>query len=58
MDKPRDDPWLVVGDFNTIVSAEEKRGGLPFRVDEGVELSSFMSRAGVFDAGFSGSRFT
>nr|XP_027062778.1 uncharacterized protein LOC113689154 [Coffea arabica] len=49
-DKPRDDPWLVVGDFNTIVSTEEKRGGLPFRVDEGVELSSFMSRAGVFDA--------
>ena len=27
-DKPRDDPWLVVGDFNTIISAEEKQGRL------------------------------
>ena len=58
VDKPSDDPWLVVGDFNTIISAEEKRGGLPFRIDEGVEMRSFMSRAGVFDAGFSRSCFT
>ena len=30
VDKPSDDPLLVVGDFNTIISAKDKRGGLPF----------------------------
>ncbi|XP_071924873.1 uncharacterized protein [Coffea arabica] len=42
----------------TPLLVRKRRGGLPFRVDEGVELSSFMSTAGVFDAGFSGSCFT
>ena len=49
---------MLVGDFNVIISAEEKRGGFPFRADEGVEFRTFMSMAGVFDAGFSGSPFT
>ncbi|XP_071940073.1 uncharacterized protein [Coffea arabica] len=57
VDKPSEDPWLVVGDFNTIVSAEEKRGGLPFRVDEGVEMRTFMSGSGVFDAALMGLNF-
>ena len=47
-----------MGDFNAIVTTNEKRGGLPFRVDEGMELRTFMSLAGVSDAGFSGSPFT
>ncbi|XP_027170444.1 uncharacterized protein LOC113770234 [Coffea eugenioides] len=51
-------PWMLAGDFNVTVSVEEKRGGLPFRVDEGVELRTFMSMAGVSDVGFSGSPFT
>ncbi|XP_027096071.1 uncharacterized protein [Coffea arabica] len=57
-ENPSDCPWMVMGDFNAIVSTDEKRGGLPFRVDEGMELRTFMSLAGVSDAGFSGSPFT
>ena len=51
-------PWMLAGDFNVTVSADEKRGGLPFRVDEGVELRTFMSIAGVSDVGFLGCPFT
>ncbi|XP_071924697.1 uncharacterized protein [Coffea arabica] len=51
-------PWFLVGDFNVILSAEEKRGGVPFRQADGVELAQFMSLAGVGDAGYSGSRYT
>ncbi|XP_027184038.1 uncharacterized protein LOC113782345 [Coffea eugenioides] len=51
-------PWFVVGDFNVIVADDEKRGGRPFRNWEGGDLLTFMSSAGLLDAGFSGSRFT
>ncbi|XP_027172427.1 uncharacterized protein LOC113772083 [Coffea eugenioides] len=51
-------PWMLAGDFNVTVSADEKRGGLPFLVDEGVELRTFMSMAGVSDVGFLGCPFT
>nr|XP_027071629.1 uncharacterized protein LOC113696407 [Coffea arabica] len=58
VDNPDQSPWLIVGDFNVIVSAEEKRGGLPFRPAEGWDFLDFMSQAGVFDVGYSGSCFT
>ncbi|XP_027158377.1 uncharacterized protein LOC113759998 [Coffea eugenioides] len=57
-DKPEVKPWFLVGDFNVILNAEKKRGGLPFRHAQGIELSQFMSLAEVGDAGFSGSRYT
>nr|XP_027120471.1 uncharacterized protein LOC113737437 [Coffea arabica] len=58
VDNPMALPWFLVRDFNMIVSEEEKRGGLSFRLEEGLDFISFMARAGVQDAGFSGSRFT
>ncbi|XP_027167230.1 uncharacterized protein LOC113767361 [Coffea eugenioides] len=57
-DNPMNDPWLLAGDFNVIISEEEKRGVLPVMLDEGVELRTFMAMVGVGDAGFSGPRFT
>ena len=53
-DKPSKSPWCIGGNFNTILAPHEKRGGQPFRVDEGVELLSFMEEAGVFNVEFSG----
>ena len=41
-----------------IVYAKEKRGGLPFRLNERIDFIQFMSIAKVCDAGFSGSKFT
>ncbi|XP_071928156.1 uncharacterized protein [Coffea arabica] len=49
---------VLVGDFNVILNAEEKRGSAPFRQADGVELARFMSLAEVGDAGFSGFRYT
>ncbi|XP_071926682.1 uncharacterized protein [Coffea arabica] len=58
LDNPIDAPWFLVGDFNVIVSEEEKRGGLPFRLGEGLDFICFMASARVRDAGFSGLKFT
>lgn len=58
VDKPPSDPWLIGGDFNVILDSEEKRGGRPFVASEAEDLLLFMTQAEVFDAGFSGSRFT
>nr|XP_027096078.1 uncharacterized protein LOC113715975 [Coffea arabica] len=58
VDKPKQSAWFIVGDFNVIVSAEEKKGGMPFRPEEGWDFLDFMSQAGIFYVGYSGSRFT
>ncbi|XP_027171438.1 uncharacterized protein LOC113771005 [Coffea eugenioides] len=57
-DKPGSHGRCVCGDFNVIADPNEKQGGRPFSSSEGVELLAFMEGAEVFDAGFSGSRFT
>ena len=57
-DKLCNEPWYIVGDFNFILSLSEKKGGRPCHPSEGLELSNFMSEAGVFYADFSGSNFT
>ena len=36
-DNPTNDPWLLAGDFNVIISKEEKRGGQPVRVDDEID---------------------
>ena len=41
-----------------IVHSKEKRAGMPFRLNEGTKLLSFMAEAGVCDVGVSGSKFT
>ncbi|XP_071923161.1 uncharacterized protein [Coffea arabica] len=56
--KPCHEPWYIVGDFNLILSPNEKKGGRPFQPSQGLELSEFMGEAGVLDAGFSRSSFT
>ena len=51
-DKPTQSAWFLVGDFNVIVSEEEKKGGVPFTPEEGWEFLNYMSQAGIFDVGF------
>ncbi|XP_071940013.1 uncharacterized protein [Coffea arabica] len=48
VDKPRDQPWCICGDFNVIISPSEKKGDRPFRVSERLELLTFMEEAEVF----------
>ena len=41
-DKPCQESWYIVGDFNFILSANEKRGGRLFQPSQGLELSHFV----------------
>ena len=58
MDKPTQSAWFIMVDFNIIVSEEKKRGWVPFRPEKGWDFLDFMSQAGIFYVGYSGSGFT
>lgn len=49
---------ILYGDFNVVVSAEEKRGGNPFVVSESLDFINFISDNSLLDIGFSGSQYT
>ncbi|XP_071921760.1 uncharacterized protein [Coffea arabica] len=58
LNRPSSTSWVLAGDFNVKVNEEEKRGGLPFRLNEGADFLQFMLEAGVCDADFSGTNYT
>ena len=51
-------PWCVVGDFNSVLSSVEKKGGLFPRGLYIVEFKDCMSECMLSDVGFIGSLFT
>uniref|UniRef100_A0A2N9GUD6 Reverse transcriptase domain-containing protein n=1 Tax=Fagus sylvatica TaxID=28930 RepID=A0A2N9GUD6_FAGSY len=51
-------PWMCVGDFNCIISQEEKRGGSKIGSSSGGGLREFMEDRGGIDLGFIGYEFT
>lgn len=51
-------PWLIGGDFNVIVSEEEKLGGLPVTVAETEDFKHCINLCGMEDPGFKGSKYT
>ena len=53
-----DDPWMLVGDFNAIVSSLERKGGSTPNTSIIAEFSSFIHSMGLQDCSFSGSPFT
>ncbi|XP_012842530.1 PREDICTED: uncharacterized protein LOC105962752 [Erythranthe guttata] len=50
-------PWLVGGDFNTILDASEKKGGLA-DISRMHDFQDFVMQAELLDAGFIGNPFT
>lgn len=50
--------WLFVGDFNSVSSQHEKRGGKPFASSSKFGLLHFSNAAGLIDLGFNGNPFT
>ncbi|XP_060211976.1 uncharacterized protein LOC132639554 [Lycium barbarum] len=54
----QDLPWIIGGDFNVIVSDEEKQGGLLVSSNETLDFSTCIQSYGLIDVGFSGSKFT
>ncbi|PKI44728.1 hypothetical protein CRG98_034905 [Punica granatum] len=51
-------PWLVLGDFNELASAEEKRGGAPFDPNRAARFHEVLEQSGLLDLGSTGPRFT
>lgn len=53
-----DVPWLVSGDFNVILRASEKRGGLPPDPDSMHEFQECMMRSNLSELNYEGNEFT
>ncbi|KAG5594870.1 hypothetical protein H5410_036102 [Solanum commersonii] len=51
-------PWLIGGDFNVILSEEEKIGGLPVYPNEYEEFAFCVNSCELMDVSFKGSPFT
>ncbi|XP_070041212.1 uncharacterized protein [Nicotiana tomentosiformis] len=50
-------PWVVRGDFNIVLSEEEKIGGLHVYPPEYEDFASCVNSCGLFDLGYKGSPF-
>ncbi|KAL0306821.1 UNVERIFIED_CONTAM: hypothetical protein Sradi_6099400 [Sesamum radiatum] len=53
-----DGPWLVMGDFNAILSQDENRGGRPFASASRNSLRYELDCCNLIDLGFSGPKYT
>ena len=51
-------PWMCCGDFNCIMSQEEKKGGRPFVDSSRGELREFLYKGGLIGLGYKGNSFT
>ena len=51
-------PWLCFGDFNEIISADEKRGGAPRPQRQMDAFRNIINKCGFKDLGYSGFDFT
>ena len=51
-------PWVLLGDFNDMLSDDEKMGGLPVNRHRITTFRNCMDKYGLMDLGFQGPRFT
>ncbi|XP_075663176.1 uncharacterized protein LOC142632701 [Castanea sativa] len=51
-------PWLCLGNFNEILSSDEKKGGNPKQVTAMLAFQHTLLQCGLVDLGFRGYRFT
>ena len=50
--------WLLIGDFNAIISSAKKKGGRIFGSSSHSLFGNFVQDNGLVDLGFSGNPFT
>jgi exonuclease III len=51
-------PWLCIGDFNMILSQQDKMGGLLYASSSTDYFHEFVNSFGLVDLGFTGNPFT
>lgn len=51
-------PCIFYGDYNVILSSQEKKGGRPFDIAESRDFMNFIADEGLTDIGYTGSPFT
>ena len=51
-------PWLVLGDFNEILSSENKLGGRPINIHRAMVFQQCLNSCNLLDLGFQGPKFT
>lgn len=51
-------PWLFIGDFNEILDMKEKLGGSKRKSHQINSFRQAIDKEGLYDLGFSGSRYT
>jgi len=52
------DPWVCIGDFNVIISPDDKLGSRPFDSHSSNPFIDFMDGYGMIDLGFCGNPYT
>lgn len=52
------EPWILIGDFNSITCQAEKKGGNPFASSSNNNFSNNLDDLGLVDLGFHGNQFT
>lgn len=56
--KSNQEPWVLVGDWNMILDASEKKGGAPPDLQKCREFREVLSNCKLLDLGFQGNKFT
>ncbi|XP_028109543.1 uncharacterized protein LOC114308200 [Camellia sinensis] len=51
-------PWLIMGDFNELLTSLDKFGGRPINLSRALKFKECMDHCGMLDLGFSGPKFT
>ena len=51
-------PWLLLGDFNEILSSENKFGGRSINLNRALDFKECLDTCSLLDLGFSGPKFT
>ena len=51
-------PWLMVGDFNEVLSGEDKFGGNHINLNRALEFKSCLDSCNFVDLGFAGPKYT
>ncbi|CAN1146874.1 hypothetical protein LINPERPRIM_LOCUS5394 [Linum perenne] len=52
------DPWVVIGDCNSVLSANDRSGGAPFNRARNKSFIDMVDVCGLLDLPFSGPKFT